>query len=75
MTLRESLSGKRNEKEESPAAGNLQPSPGVDKHRVAKDRKKKNALKDKEVLLKLSKICTERDPTLVYKKMTKIGQG
>ncbi|CEP18364.1 hypothetical protein [Parasitella parasitica] len=47
-------------------------SPGTVKQRV---KERKHAMKDAEVIAKLRTICTEADPSLVYKNMRKIGQG
>ncbi|ORX50475.1 Pkinase-domain-containing protein [Hesseltinella vesiculosa] len=61
---------KREKKEEKPS---LVASPGTVKQRVPKE--KKTGMKDAEVIAKLQTICTEADPSRVYKNMTKIGQG
>ncbi|KAG1096748.1 hypothetical protein G6F42_018308 [Rhizopus arrhizus] len=47
-------------------------SPGTVKQRV---KERKHTMKDAEVIAKLRTICTEADPSLVYKNMRKIGQG
>ncbi|KAG2237441.1 hypothetical protein INT48_009570 [Thamnidium elegans] len=47
-------------------------SPGTVKQRV---KERKHTMKDAEVIAKLRTICTESDPTLVYRNMRKIGQG
>ncbi|KAI8883978.1 Pkinase-domain-containing protein [Backusella circina FSU 941] len=47
-------------------------SPGTVKQRV---KERKSAMKDAEVVAKLRTICTEADPSLIYKNMRKIGQG
>lgn len=47
-------------------------SPGTVKQRV---KERKHTMKDAEVIAKLRTICTESDPSLVYKNMKKIGQG
>jgi p21-activated kinase 1 len=47
-------------------------SPGTVKQRV---KERKHAMKDAEVIAKLRTICTEADPSLIYKDMRKIGQG
>jgi p21-activated kinase 1 len=47
-------------------------SPGTVKQRV---KERKHTMKDAEVIAKLRTICTETDPSLVYKNMRKIGQG
>ncbi|KAI8065744.1 kinase-like domain-containing protein [Gongronella butleri] len=61
---------KREKKEEKPS---LVASPGTVKTRVPKE--KKSGMKDSEVIAKLQTICTEADPSKVYRNMTKIGQG
>lgn len=38
-------------------------------------KERKHTMKDAEVIAKLRTICTEADPSLVYKNMRKIGQG
>lgn len=47
-------------------------SPGTVKQRV---KERKHTMKDAEVIAKLRTICTESDPTLIYRNMRKIGQG
>jgi p21-activated kinase 1 len=53
-------------------SGTLTGSPGTVKQRV---KERKHTMKDAEVITKLRTICTEADPSLVYKNMRKIGQG
>lgn len=55
-----------------PHQPSLTGSPGTVKQRV---KERKHAMKDAEVIAKLRTICTEADPSLVYKNMRKIGQG
>ena len=38
-------------------------------------RKPKDTIRDSEVIAKLHTICTDGDPTLLYRNLTKIGQG
>ena len=38
-------------------------------------RKPKDTIRDAEVIAKLRTICTDGDPTLLYRNLTKIGQG
>jgi p21-activated kinase 1 len=53
-------------------SSSLTGSPGTVKQRV---KERKHTMKDAEVIAKLRTICTESDPSLVYKNMRKIGQG
>ncbi|CAO3642563.1 unnamed protein product [Mucor fragilis] len=55
-----------------PHQPSLTGSPGTVKQRV---KERKHTMKDAEVIAKLRTICTEADPSLVYKNMRKIGQG
>ena len=36
---------------------------------------KKNAINDADVIAKLQAICTDADPTQLYRSLVKIGQG
>ncbi|KAF7724030.1 signal transducing kinase of the PAK [Apophysomyces ossiformis] len=73
--IKRKLSAKqRDKREERPKEqGTLTGSPGTVKQRVPKERK--STMKDAEVIAKLKSICTETDPSAVYRNMTKIGQG
>ncbi|KAG0171389.1 signal transducing kinase of the PAK [Apophysomyces sp. BC1034] len=73
--IKRKLSAKqRDKREDKPKEqGTLTGSPGTVKQRVPKERK--SAMKDAEVIAKLKSICTETDPSAVYRNMTKIGQG
>ena len=77
--IKRKLSSKQRERrEESNPPNKLKPqpsltgSPGTVKQRV---KERKHTMKDAEVIAKLQSICTESDPSLVYKNMRKIGQG
>lgn len=78
--IKRKLSAKQRERREEPNNGSskLKPqtsltgSPGTVKQRV---KERKHTMKDAEVIAKLRTICTEADPSLVYKNMKKIGQG
>jgi p21-activated kinase 1 len=78
--IKRKLSAKQRERREEPNNGSskLKPqssltgSPGTVKQRV---KERKHTMKDAEVIAKLRTICTEADPSLVYKNMRKIGQG
>ncbi|ORX63026.1 Pkinase-domain-containing protein, partial [Hesseltinella vesiculosa] len=58
----------------SDAPAQQQDTQPVIKRRSSKDRKQA-ALKDAEVLKRLEDICDNRDPTVIYTDMVKIGQG
>ncbi|ORZ17315.1 kinase-like domain-containing protein [Absidia repens] len=66
-------SKKRDNKKEDKPKETLTASPGTVKQRVPKE--KKTGMKDSEVIAKLQTICTETDPSKIYRNMTKIGQG
>jgi p21-activated kinase 1 len=72
--IRHKLSAKQRErKDDKPQpAPSLTGSPGTVKQRV---KEKKHTMKDAEVIARLKTICTEADPSHVYKNMRKIGQG
>ncbi|RCI05086.1 signal transducing kinase of the PAK [Rhizopus stolonifer] len=81
--IKRKLSAKQRERQESPSLAQKSPpmmsqqssltgSPGTVKQRV---KERKHQMKDAEVVAKLRTICTEADPSLVYRNMRKIGQG
>ncbi|KAI8084712.1 Pak2 protein [Halteromyces radiatus] len=71
--IKRKLSAKKREKKDDKPKETLTASPGTVKQRVPKE--KKAGMKDSEVIAKLQSICTEADPSKVYRNMTKIGQG
>ncbi|SAL97794.1 hypothetical protein [Absidia glauca] len=71
--IRRKLSAKKRDKKDEKPKETLTASPGTVKQRVPKE--KKTGMKDSEVVAKLQSICTEADPSKVYRNMTKIGQG
>ncbi|KAI9258240.1 Pak2 protein [Sporodiniella umbellata] len=62
----------RERQDRKPTQSPLTGSPGTVKQRV---KEKKHAMKDAEVIERLRTICNEADPTLIYQRMRKIGQG
>jgi p21-activated kinase 1 len=38
-------------------------------------RQQKEAIKDAQVIQELEAICTDADPTKIYRNMVKVGQG
>ncbi|CAO3625893.1 unnamed protein product [Mucor hiemalis] len=73
--IKRKLSNKQRERREEnkpKVQPSLTGSPGTVKQRV---KERKHTMKDAEVIAKLRTICTESDPSLVYKNMKKIGQG
>jgi p21-activated kinase 1 len=71
--IKRKLSAKKRDKKEDKPKETLTASPGTVKQRIPKE--KKAGMKDSEVIAKLQSICTEADPSKVYRNMTKIGQG
>lgn len=71
--IKRKLSAKKRDKKEDKPKETLTASPGTVKQRIPKE--KKTGMKDSEVIAKLQSICTEADPSKVYRNMTKIGQG
>lgn len=64
----------------SPSAAPLDPAmeaPQQDKSRQLRreQRQQKEAIKDAQVIADLQAICTDADPTKLYRNMIKIGQG
>lgn len=64
----------------APSAAPLDPAmdtPQQDKTRQLRreQRQQKEALKDAQVIADLQAICTDADPTKLYRNMIKIGQG
>ncbi|KAI8976021.1 kinase-like domain-containing protein [Pilobolus umbonatus] len=72
--IKRKLSSKQRERrEEKPKQSpTLTGSPGTVKQRV---KERRHTMKDAEVIAKLRTICTESDPSLIYRDMRKIGQG
>lgn len=64
----------------APSAAPLDPAmetPQQDKTRQLRreQRQQKEAIKDAQVIADLQAICTDADPTKLYRNMIKIGQG
>ncbi|KAI7888167.1 protein kinase [Mucor mucedo] len=73
--IKRKLSSKQRDNKPKPQLqqqNSLTGSPGTVKQRV---KERKHTMKDAEVIAKLRTICTESDPSLVYRNMRKIGQG
>lgn len=73
--IKRKLSSKQRDnkpKQQLQQQNSLTGSPGTVKQRV---KERKHTMKDAEVIAKLRTICTESDPSLVYRNMRKIGQG
>lgn len=61
----------------SPVAAPLDPALDIPpEQRIRRrEKKQKDAVRDAEILAELRAICTDADPTKLYRSMIKVGQG
>jgi len=59
--------------QQSPAAASLAKTAGATPRR--REKKKEDKANDADIVKRLQQICTDADPTRLYRNLVKIGQG